>query len=554
MQAEPRGFLNGWHDHLVEQEAGDSKRLSRRSLAAARNTRVDLTGGIYGRTGITVRAPGLWSTSARVWRFTGASREALLACDGQSIRVLEYPGPTWTQIGTFTNPGTVSLQSFAALKARGYLANGVDAPKVVDYAGGWNVRDAGVQPPAVAPTMAVAGPSSGPEIYFRHAYSHVDDRGFESNVGPMTVQSARTGQSFTMSGFAAPPANVTHRRIYSTLQNQQELWFVATIPIATASYAYDIQNLTRDTRIPAPVTSNTAPPSGIRILYEYRNRLYGAGRPGLPSSYFFSRAGSAEYWPPDFAQDTSLFGDSSDVLAFASTGLGLECWKAASALLLEEDPEFTTGPRPMMQAGGLAARDAVSSLNGLAYILSQRGIIAHDGEEPDELWQRIVRTSGLALQAAADRVLGAAYGVRSHFFFRNPEDLTLVRDAWWDQTDRRWHVDDLAIDTASATVSDSTRDFSTDSHVAAHENVENGAQTIASGGGTTTPVLSGTNGPKLVPGAAIKFNAVATIFIVEAVTGQQITISGGAAPADGTAVEWIRGTQVKNGVLTLYGV
>lgn len=542
------GF-SGWPNGVLEEAAGDGTRLDRQSLARAYNIRLDEVGAIRLRGGITARTTGLPATDYTVEEFKNASIHALVACDGKTVRVLENTG--WTSVGTFTTDG--GRASMAMLNQRMYIANGVDKIKVLDYiAPNWNLRDAGVIAPTVAPSVSFTGTGTAIDSWV-FAYSYVDNRGFESNISPITIVENvfATSPSFQVT-VTAGGASISAINLYASLRNQRTTYFYQAVANSAGPHTVDGNNLSRDESIEGP-SKNTPPPAGIYSLIAHKNRLYGAGIGSFPSWYGFTRIGEAEYWPASFQQDLSVLKDPSDVVNFGVCSLGLLIGKETSALLLEGDPESTSAPQPVVQGAGLVHPDGIVSLNGVDFYVSQRGIMAHDGVRPSELWRRLPTSSQLAIQA--DRVTTAYSDTRAQFFFKDPSDATYVRGVEFDVDKRRFLVDKISLGTSTADVSDADLDFASDADVSLHENVENGAQEIASGGGDPSKVItlttpSGPNSAKLVKGVRIKFVGDATIYNVTDVTGANITLDD-VAPADGTAVEWMRGTVVDDGELKL---
>lgn len=546
-------FLDGWQSGLIEEDAGDSKRLDRRSYARGYNVRIDETGGLRGRLGVTVRAAGLPNQNYSVAEYKSATIHALIASDGSSIRVLDSSG--WIQIGTFPSAGTRA--SIAFMKGRAYIANGIDRLRVVEHAGTWSVREAGVEAPSGTPTVTSSGGNGG-DVPFRHAVTFVDSRGFESNVSPIVVAGAKDGGTFTMSAIPVGGATITRRKIYSSLRNQRRLFLVKTInDNTTTSTTYDALNLSRDEAIEGPEPyaggdaqeqppDNSPPPLGIFSLYEHKGRLYGARKTGQATFYSFSAKGEAEYWPLAFSQDLSVRRDSSNVTNFGAFSLGLMIFRDTSSLILEGDPESVSAPQALTQGAGLSLPDALVELDGLIVFVSQRGLLAHDGTRPAEIWRRIYHSSSDLVAAA--KIAATFSDTRVHFFLRDPGDNSKIMQVSYDTDRRRFSRDNLQLLAVPAWAVDATRDFSTDN--VAHENAENGAQTISSGGGTRVVVLSGANSAKLVRGTVMKFDGVAAVFVVEAVAGQTVTLDA-VAPANGTAVEYIRGTVVAGGVLKL---
>ncbi len=223
-------------------------------------------------------------------------------------------------------------------------------------------------------------------------------------------------------------------------------------------------------------------------------------------------------------------------------------YKETSKLLLQFDPESEGSPQVIMQGAGLVHDDGLTTLNGVAMSLTQRGFVAHDGVRPFELWKRIQATSDAAVRA--DNVLASFKDVRVFFFFEDTNTSNVITSPAFDLDEKRWLIDEWQLVSGQSTNTDTSLDFNEDADVDTFENVENGAQTIATGGGTTVITLSGTNSASLVEGVKIKFVGFATIYKVTDVTGANITLDG-TAPPDTTDVEYIRGLEVFGGILRM---
>lgn len=539
--------FDGFPKGLIEKAIGNSRKLNRESFAEGVNIRIDETGGVTGRRGVTNRATGLPNNNYSVFEFRNADIHALIGSDGSSIRVLDSGG--WTSIGNFTSAGTRA--SGAVMNQKLYLANGIDRIVVVDYiSAAWNVRNVGVD----APTGTHAGVSSGgsgTSLPYRFTITFEDDRGFESNHGPVVTVQGKEGGTTNITSIPTGPSTTAKRHIYSSLRNQRQMFLISTINdnvTTTTSTPLDNSNIARDEAFEAP-TEHDIPPNGIFSLYQHKNRMYAAGEVGKGSFYRFTNpVGEPEYWDSQFAQNLTSGNDTSDVRNFEVVSLGLMPLKETQTLVLEGDPVTTSAPQVVSQGAGLVHPDGKVGLNGAAYYVANRGIIAHDGIKTLELWRGIKTTSDLAVQA--DASYGSFQDVRAQIHFKDDSLAGVIKTAAYDYDLKRWLVDEIPLETGQITDTDTTRDFSEDADVSLHENVENGAQTIATGGTTTAITLSGTNSAKLVAGTVIKFDGLGTIFSVISNVAGTLTLNS-AAPANGTAVDYIRGTVVDSGVLKM---
>lgn len=537
--------LSSWERGLIEQEAGDSRRLPINSLAAARNVRFDETGHITGRAGITAVAvgsgvaAGLPNANYTVEYFQNPSINALVASDGATIKVLESTG--WVTRGTFPSAGTRA--SLAVANQRMYAANAIDIPRVIDFiAAAWNVRATGVAAPAAGPVMSG---NNGTTNELTHYYTYIDNRGFESNGSPGTFYSGSDTAMHTAT-VVNPGGTIVAANVYSSLRGQRQGFYVGTITFPAITLSYTTLNSARDVGRPVPGDHNQPRPA-IATLAAHEGRLHGMQASGFRSYDFFSKANDPEYWPTGFAFDLTMPRTASDALNFAVDANGLQMWTGASGLALEADPE-SLRPRGFMRTAGLKGADAIASNGEIALVLTPRGIISHDSRTATELWRRVKKSSADAVAAAVVRA--AAHDTRISMFFRDADDGSKITMLSFDFERDRFTRDSIGVDTASSSIIDQSRDFAADT--GAHEELENGVQTVTAGGATTIVTISGTMNAKVVIGCAIKFLTSATIYIIENIAGNVLTLDQ-PVPAGTPGVDFIRATQVAGGFLSLYG-
>jgi hypothetical protein len=210
----------------------------------------------------------------------------------QTIYYIDSPSGTkyWLEWATDVDmvPGPV-----ADVSEFRYYYTGDGAPKKTNYAlattSGAGTRpfpDAwlymGVPNPTGAPTLVASG-SAGTVETRAYVYTYISTFGSvkeESAPSPAaTVTVTTTGQTVTVSGFAAAPTtgyNITHRRIYRTITGATSVTysFVAEIPIATTSYVDSLTVAQLGSELPSLFWE--PPPSDIKGLVALPNGIFAA--------------------------------------------------------------------------------------------------------------------------------------------------------------------------------------------------------------------------------------------------------------------------------------
>lgn len=475
--------LAGWPRGLFQSTNVDSSRVDKATLHRAKNVVFDETGGVKMRGGITNRLPPLPSSNSRAFQYRKGSFLAILESDGINIRVLDGSG--FAQIGSFTSGGTRA--DFQVVNGRGYFVNGSGKMMVVENFSGstWDVREAGVEAPTNAP---IATPSGGAGTTFdmRYAVTWVDDRGFESNVSPaVVVTSIFPGATMTVQRNNAAPSGSNSNwkwRVYSSLRNLNELFFVKEVPIASTSTTTDVNNLSRDEAQPAPI-DHDVPPQGIVSLRYYRSRMYGAQFSGHETYYSFSELNSAddpgiEYWPPKNTDDLGVI-EPSPTLNFIPVAGGLIIAKKRSILLLERDPEFGASPRPLIEQYGLEHIDGWMVVYGTALMSCEPGLVAHNGFRLDEVYRRLPDASGdLRLASLAKGLSSEREG---RIFYSLPGLTNKVRAIGFEAARSLYMEAEYTVSSSTSLTVDGTLDFSQNSDVADHGNLASSA-TVLDGG------------------------------------------------------------------------
>lgn len=262
--------------------------------------RIDSFSGIVPRTGPTQLQGNqaqiatdvkLYSGELRPWQ---AKTEVHTPAVTNTQSMYKFTGPTgttpiWLEWAADVDvvPGPVAdtseyrlyytSASFGPKKTNWLLASGsgVGSPPYPNA-----YYEMGVPTPATAPTAVAAGTGTAPVETRAYVYTYVTEFGTvaeESAPSPaVTVTTNYSGDSVTISGFAAPPAgnyNFQYKRIYRSVigATASSYQLVAEIPIATSSYV--------DTKAVADLgvimTSSfyTPPPSALQGLIAMPNGM-----------------------------------------------------------------------------------------------------------------------------------------------------------------------------------------------------------------------------------------------------------------------------------------
>lgn len=431
-----------------------------------------------------------------------------------------------------------------------YLVNGAGNMRVVEWDGvsAFTIQDAGVIAPTTTPSVAqAAGNPALPTFSLGFAISNIDPRGFESNLSPVgSLSGIQDGATITLTTLQAAPAGFT-RKLYGTLRDGTDHFFIKDLDQSTANTSTTTLDGDRRTRFAAP-DGHDVPPAGIFALFHYRGRLYGARKTGQQSSYFFSNVDEPEYWTDGDGQDLSTLGDGSEVMGFDECSAGLLILKRKQVLILRGDPELEDFPTPLIKGRGLIHPDAKFSVDGMTFFQSQSGLLATDGTNIHEINRRVSDASDEMI--SLDGASGMVHGDKAGLFYHEPNEATFIKAVHYEMERKIFMFDKYSTAQADAAVADASLDFSQEADVAEHENVENGAQAIATGGGTTSITLSGANSSKLKIGCIIKFVGTATVYTIDNISGATLTLNANA-PAGTPAVEYIRGSKIDSGLLRM---
>lgn len=197
-----------------------------------------------------------------------------------------------------------------------FIGNGREAVMVFD--GQNTLRQAGITPPAAAPTAVLAGGAlTGRKNYKYTYFRDADPYNIESEDSAV-LEVTFAAQRATITFVASTDPQVTHYKLYAT-----ELWvppavaetdyyLVDTVPAATLTY---VDNLATPT-VTAYDTADRSVMGQYKYLLWHDNRIFAAGEEANPSVVGYTAAGKPFYMPADNWDEISR--DDGDVI----TGLG----------------------------------------------------------------------------------------------------------------------------------------------------------------------------------------------------------------------------------------
>lgn len=233
---------------LRNASAGD--RLPVGALQAALDVDVDDSGALRSRLGQTSVSA---VASHSLWAGTGTC----LVAQGTVLKRLNDDN-TLTTLRTLTYGGPLSYVESNGVV---YYSNGIDAGRVVaGRAGNWGVRP----PPAQPGATASAG--SLPAGRYLYAMTYVRSDGLESGTPAPGVVDVPASGSITFSSCpVSADADVVAKALYISGANGTELYRVAVVPAATASYSYRNQGTDLGVALEAGFVEQAPPGSIVEI-------------------------------------------------------------------------------------------------------------------------------------------------------------------------------------------------------------------------------------------------------------------------------------------------
>lgn len=205
---------------------------------------------------------------------------------------------------------------------------------------GTTVFDVGFVKPTSATDMTAVPPSAGGvtgtyESYYVW-YDQVMDHESSPTATTAQVVFAAQARHHTKPG-GAPPANVTHWRVYVRRSDTNEFNFfrAATVAVATGTFNEEVSDAARREAGAGPFTSdNDPPPAAFAVLVE-RN---GIGFGILPNddSFYTSKVGDLESWNPRNKFPVSR-GDGEKLTTVIKYGTDIILQKPHSTIRLNGD-------------------------------------------------------------------------------------------------------------------------------------------------------------------------------------------------------------------------
>lgn len=167
-----------------------------------------------------------------------------------------------------------------------------DSTSVVSIGSAIKVRKLGVDPPTVAPSVAVAGGSGLGSGNYYWKYTFVNADGSESNPSPASSVLNPGGQAVNVTvPVDASAGNTTvKRKLYRTAVNGSVYKYVATInDNTTTSY----NDSTADVALSILMYDNNNIPGNFSFLYQFGGYVFGVDKYDM----WFSKAGNPDPWP-----------------------------------------------------------------------------------------------------------------------------------------------------------------------------------------------------------------------------------------------------------------
>jgi hypothetical protein len=245
---------------LIDKFAGirdttDSERLSAADLLGAVNMDLDATGKLTRRLGVTRRVAGtpdsLWSDGSRGYYL-----------DAGALKMFSPPTTTTTLRSGLS---TVLRMQYTVMNGTVFYSNNQVTGRIVDGASkAWGIEVP--PPPVLAATDGVLPVGTyGCTTVYRRADGQI------SGAPRMRTLKLTAPGGIAVSGMtASSDAEVTHKEVYFTGTDGEELFLAAILPNATTTFVR-----TTDTALTVPLTTmlKSPPPPG-HLLCAYNARIF----------------------------------------------------------------------------------------------------------------------------------------------------------------------------------------------------------------------------------------------------------------------------------------
>ena len=254
----------------------------------------------------------------------------------------------------------------------------------------------GIPAPSTAPVISsYTAPATGaaPEtrVYCMTYVSAYDEEGPPSTASSSVSMSAAGTATVTLAGAPAGSYNITHKRLYrsSTVGNQAQFQFVATIPVAQGSYTDSLAQTALGEVLPSE--DWVAPPAGLKGMRLMAN---GSAVGFLGKTLYFSEPNLPHAWPHEYPVDFDIvgiatFGQSVAVLTTSYPYLFQGVDPAAMTSSKLPLPQACVSKRSIIETGSGAI---YASPDGLVEIGTTNDVITKALLNRDQ-WQAYVPSS-----------------------------------------------------------------------------------------------------------------------------------------------------------------
>jgi hypothetical protein len=224
-------------------------------------------------------------------REVGAS-ELLAVTQGQLYK--------WDGIDTFDAIGSNVFSTTDPVRMTAFKNNVIvmDGTTIKRY-NGTDLFDMGFAAPTGAPGLATTGVGTVTGTYEGYAVWYDSTMDHESSPSAVSSQVTFAAQQRRWTKPAgAPPANVTHWRIYSRRVDTNEVnyFLTATVAIGTATFDEQLSDTARSDAGAGPLTSSNNPPPAFAFMGIYKD--HGIGVKTDESYFYVSKQGDLESQHP----------------------------------------------------------------------------------------------------------------------------------------------------------------------------------------------------------------------------------------------------------------
>jgi len=299
----PNGLLNIATEATDLPQIGDGTSFASDALTRCKNLRVDQTGVLKTRDGsskfnTSAINTAIWlliEQAGNRYSFAGANIYKDESSIASGLTSAQWSGIKYNAFNDTTN--------------QIYALNGTDRKRIQDT----TVTEWGIEPPTVAPTLAV-GALGGLTGDYNVRYTYARKVGAtvvsESDPSPAGTAATLSNESLSVTWTASSDSQVTHVRVYRTLTSGATYFHDQDIAIGTVTVDTDTTDAGLGTEV---ATDHDRPPLGSHVSGPTYNGTCFIIKDNL---LYYCKPKQPEYWPLLYNIEVSITQDPGQVLVF----------------------------------------------------------------------------------------------------------------------------------------------------------------------------------------------------------------------------------------------